>query len=144
MGLCPVLFCVVLKKKAWPRVIGDGPVVCGSGAFNFLHALGFETAGKGLWVIGVLQGDISVRWHRVARRCRKQPRPRPFRLRGRGCTDYVKYGGREYGDMCRESLRAFAKDMSLASLQVAEGDFADTLIGRNGQKAVVVRKGKAR
>ena len=46
--------------------------------------------------------------------------------------------------MCRESLCAFAKDMSLASLQVAEGDFAGALIGRNGQKAVVVRKGKAR
>ena len=29
-------------------------------------------------------------------------------------------------------------------LQVAEGDFAGALIGRNGQKAVVVRKGKAR
>lgn len=48
----------VLKKQARPRVIGDGPVTCGSGAFNFLHALGFETAGKGLWVVGMLQGDI--------------------------------------------------------------------------------------
>lgn len=51
-------FCVVLRKKDRPRVIGDGPVVCGSGAFNFLHDLGFETAGKGPWVVGMLQGDI--------------------------------------------------------------------------------------
>lgn len=58
MGCVRSLFAPRLRKRARPRVSGTGLLSAALMPFKFLHALGFEMAGKGLWVVGVLQGDI--------------------------------------------------------------------------------------
>lgn len=58
MGCVRSLFVPCLRKEPVPGLSGTGLLSTVLMPFKFLHALGFETAGKGLWVVGVLQGDI--------------------------------------------------------------------------------------
>lgn len=58
MGCVRSLFVPCLRKGPVPGLSGTGLLSTVLMPFKFLHALGFEMAGKGLWVVGVLQGDI--------------------------------------------------------------------------------------
>ena len=58
MGCVRSLFVPCLRKRPVPGLSGTGLLSAVLMPFKFLHALGFEMAGKGLWVVGVLQGDL--------------------------------------------------------------------------------------